>query len=86
MSSNTRIALPRSSRRRVLSADHAASAKKAAGSAKKATIDYTAEALADEVTILPGLTDTINFRHFSGYLQISETKSIFYWYATPPRT
>lgn len=69
-----------------MAADATVSVKKAATSAKKPTIDYTAEALADEVTSLPGLTDTINFRHFSGYLQISETKSIFYWCATPPCT
>lgn len=37
------------------------------------------QALADEITSLPGLTSDIAFRHFSGYLQISETKFMFYW-------
>ncbi len=42
---------------------------------------YTAEALADEITeVLPGLKKMPAFRQFSGYLPITETKNIFYWY------
>ena len=40
---------------------------------------YSSAALADEVTSLPGLSETPAFRHFSGYLPISSTKNIFYW-------
>ena len=42
---------------------------------------YTPEALLDEITQgLPGLKDPIDFRQFSGYLPISDSKNIFYWY------
>jgi hypothetical protein len=52
-----------------------------AGEAKAGSdrIRYTAEALADEVTALPGLKGQLAFRHFSGYLAITDTKRIFYW-------
>lgn len=44
---------------------------------------YTPEALADQITSLPGLKDTINFNHFSGYLDIPGSsglsKHIHYW-------
>jgi len=44
---------------------------------------YTPEALADQITNLPGLTDPISFNQFSGYLQIpgkkSSSKYIHYW-------
>jgi hypothetical protein len=43
------------------------------------SIVYSAEALADEVKSLPGLTQKVGFRHFSGYLPIAENKRIFYW-------
>ena len=43
--------------------------------------DYTPEALADEVTSLPGAEKlSINFRQFSGYLDITETKHMHYWF------
>ena len=43
-------------------------------------ISYTNEALADEVTELPGLNTPIKFRHFSGYLSVeNNTKFLHYW-------
>jgi len=42
-------------------------------------IVYLEETLKDEVKNLPGLNDPINFRQFSGYLEITDTKKIFYW-------
>jgi len=43
---------------------------------------YTKEALADEITNLPGLDWKPNFRQFSGYLTVDEDtgRNIFYWY------
>ena len=41
--------------------------------------DYTAEAKADQVINLPGLTDTITFNQFSGYLKVSDSKNLHYW-------
>jgi len=41
--------------------------------------DYTPEALADEVISLPGLTENINFKQFSGYLKVNSTKNLHYW-------
>lgn len=40
---------------------------------------YTQEAIADQITDLPGLNDAIKFNQFSGYLKISETKNLHYW-------
>jgi hypothetical protein len=41
---------------------------------------YTTEALADQVTSLPGAENLdITFNQFSGYLKISETKNMHYW-------
>jgi hypothetical protein len=41
---------------------------------------YTQEALADQVTSLPGAENLdINFNHFSGYLTVAETKQMHYW-------
>ena len=40
---------------------------------------YTQEALVDQITHLPGLNNAINFKQFSGYLKITETKSFHYW-------
>ena len=45
-----------------------------------ASSSYTPEALADQVKDLPGLTFTPSFNHFSGYLQVSPTRHIHYWY------
>eukprot|EP01038_Epipyxis_sp_PR26KG_P013840 gene13840-18563_t len=43
-------------------------------------VNYGPEALLDEVTSLPGLIDSINFRHFSGYLTLpASTKHMHYW-------
>jgi carboxypeptidase C (cathepsin A) len=44
------------------------------------SLNYTAEALADQITDLPGLTFTPSFAQFSGYLEVSPTRSIHYWY------
>jgi cathepsin A (carboxypeptidase C) len=42
---------------------------------------YSTEALADEVLNLPGAENLeFSFRHFSGYLPISETKRMHYWF------
>ena len=49
-------------------------------------ITYTPDALADEVTALPGLATAPPFRQFAGYLRITETKNIFYWYVEPDTT
>ncbi len=43
-----------------------------------AGVEYTEAALKDKITSLPGASD-IPFNHFSGYLDISETKKLFYW-------
>lgn len=45
-----------------------------------ARADFSPEALADEVVNLPGLNEPINFRQFSGYLSIGNTKYIHYWF------
>lgn len=42
---------------------------------------YTKEARQDEiVSPLPGYEDDTDFRQFSGYLPITSSKNIFYWY------
>jgi len=42
---------------------------------------YTKEALQDEIiSPLPGYKDDTDFRQFSGYLPITSSKNIFYWY------
>jgi carboxypeptidase C (cathepsin A) len=42
---------------------------------------YTPEALADQVTSLPGAENLdISFNQFSGYLTVGETKQMHYWY------
>uniref|UniRef100_A0AC34FVJ7 Carboxypeptidase n=1 Tax=Panagrolaimus sp. ES5 TaxID=591445 RepID=A0AC34FVJ7_9BILA len=38
------------------------------------------EANDDEIKQLPGLKDNVTFRHFSGYLQVSETHFLHYWF------
>eukprot|EP00608_Synchroma_pusillum_P008497 CAMPEP_0198429554 /NCGR_PEP_ID=MMETSP1452-20131203/8168_1 /TAXON_ID=1181717 /ORGANISM="Synchroma pusillum, Strain CCMP3072" /LENGTH=457 /DNA_ID=CAMNT_0044149965 /DNA_START=4 /DNA_END=1377 /DNA_ORIENTATION=- len=46
-----------------------------------ADVQYSSAALADEVTELPGQDWTeLPFRQFSGYIQISDTKQIHYWF------
>jgi carboxypeptidase C (cathepsin A) len=43
--------------------------------------DYTPEALADEVKNLPGAENLqLNFRQFSGYLPVTATKNLHYWF------
>lgn len=54
--------------------------KNPGAAATKGSIEYTKEALADEITSLPGLDQNLTFRQFSGYLPITESKNIFYWY------
>jgi hypothetical protein len=34
----------------------------------------------DRITDLPGLVETPNFQQFSGYVNASDTRHIFYWY------
>eukprot|EP01083_Nonionella_stella_P002883 8259_1 len=41
---------------------------------------YTDEAQADLITSLPGLNFTPTFRQFSGYIPVSPTRNIHYWY------
>lgn len=41
---------------------------------------YTSEAIAGQITNLLGLTFTPSFNQFSGYLQVSSTRKIHYWY------
>lgn len=42
---------------------------------------YTPEALADQVTALPGAEGlNINFNQFSGYLTVDGTKQMHYWF------
>ncbi len=48
--------------------------------AAASTANYSQEALADEIKDLPGLDEALTFRHFSGYLPITKSKNIFYWY------
>jgi len=48
--------------------------------------DYTPEALADEVKNLPGAESLdFSFRQFSGYLSISDTKHLHYWFTESSR-
>ena len=48
--------------------------------------DYTPEALADEVKNLPGAENLdFSFRQFSGYLSVSETKHLHYWFVESTR-
>ena len=45
-----------------------------------AIADYTPEALADQVTNLPGAEAlTVNFNQFSGYIKVNGTKNLHYW-------
>jgi hypothetical protein len=45
------------------------------------TAAYTPEALADQVTALPGAESlNINFNQFSGYLTVDGTKQMHYWF------
>ena len=47
--------------------------------AATASPQYTAKALADQIHSLPGLSESINFDHFAGYLDVSDSKKVFYW-------
>eukprot|EP00602_Paraphysomonas_sp_CaronLab_P007685 CAMPEP_0185024122 /NCGR_PEP_ID=MMETSP1103-20130426/7050_1 /TAXON_ID=36769 /ORGANISM="Paraphysomonas bandaiensis, Strain Caron Lab Isolate" /LENGTH=497 /DNA_ID=CAMNT_0027556995 /DNA_START=34 /DNA_END=1527 /DNA_ORIENTATION=+ len=48
--------------------------------------DYTPEALADQVTDLPGAEHLdINFNQFSGYVKVSDTKNLHYWFVESQR-
>jgi len=43
--------------------------------------DYTPEALADQIISLPGTENlNINFNQFSGYVKVSDTKNLHYWF------
>jgi len=43
-------------------------------------IEYTTEANRDLITNLPGLNFEPTFKQFSGYIQVSPTRNIHYWY------
>ena len=44
-------------------------------------LQYTLDALNDQITNLPGLNDPINFNQFSGYLNLGTSKKqIHYWF------
>jgi carboxypeptidase C (cathepsin A) len=44
-------------------------------------VDYTAEALADQVTNLPGAEGLdIKFNQFSGFIKVNGTKNLHYWF------
>lgn len=63
-----------------------ASNLRAGESGSRNELKYTPEALADEITDMPGLDYDINFRQFSGYLHLKNTtKYIFYWYTESQR-
>lgn len=49
--------------------------------ASAAAGEYTPEAIADQIVSLPGTDDIkIPFNQFSGYLKVSETKNMHYWF------
>jgi hypothetical protein len=49
--------------------------------------DYTPEALADEVKNLPGAEGLdFSFRQFSGYLSVTPTKHLHYWFTESSRS
>ena len=42
--------------------------------------DYTPEALADQITSLPGAENlSFKFNQFSGYIKVNSTKNLHYW-------
>lgn len=42
--------------------------------------DYTPEALADQITSLPGAEGLdFKFNQFSGYIKVNSTKNLHYW-------
>jgi hypothetical protein len=52
-----------------------------------ASADYTPEALADEVKNLPGAEGLdFSFRQFSGYLSVTPTKHLHYWFTESSRS
>lgn len=54
--------------------------------ASAVSADYTPEALADEVKNLPGAENLdFSFRQFSGYLDVSPTKHLHYWFVESSR-
>jgi hypothetical protein len=49
--------------------------------------EYTPDALADEVKNLPGAGALdFSFRQFSGYLKVSATKNLHYWFVESTRS
>jgi len=49
------------------------------GAVASIALGYSSDALKDQVTSLPGLTDEINFNQFSGYLTVGSSKNMHYW-------
>jgi cathepsin A (carboxypeptidase C) len=43
-------------------------------------VSYTSDALADEVTSMPEMLESLKSKQFSGFLQISPDKFIHYYY------
>jgi len=44
-------------------------------------VQYSADALGDEITGLPGLNEKVDFRMFSGYVPVGDNKrALFYWF------
>ncbi|CAG2177185.1 unnamed protein product, partial [Oppiella nova] len=43
-------------------------------------MDKVLAANEDEIVSLPGLSEPINFKQYSGYLDITEGKHHFYWF------
>merc|ERR1711907_568813 len=51
----------------------------AAHQAVASSVQYSADALKNEIHELPGLSNP-TFRMFSGYIAVAPTRSIFYWF------
>lgn len=49
-------------------------------------IQYTPEAVADEVLSVPNLHGNVTFRHFSGYLDASDGNMLHYWFFESTRS
>jgi len=49
-----------------------------------ATAAYTPQALEDEIASLPGWNGDLPSKQFSGYLNVSATKHIHYWFERLP--
>ena len=41
---------------------------------------YSSEALANQITDLPGVPAGTNFKMFSGHIQVAAGRALFYWF------